>query len=346
MTEDLPDLTSQLLKQAGFLGSFSIEPCKGGGNNRVFRVATAQGDFLLKSYFHHPEDVRNRLLHEFSFCSFANRYGISCVPKALAQDREHHLGLYEFVQGRHFKPVDLSDATITAALEFFKAINHFRNTDEARDLPIASEAYFSIENHLRTIRRRIEKLSQITLISEIHQQAFRFVHSELIPKWEDLERKTRSRALQLKISVEEELSPSERCLSPSDFGFHNALLRDTGELCFLDFEYAGWDEVAKMICDFFCQVALPISPKYRKEFTESAVAFLPNPEMSLKRIRLLFPAFQIKWCCIILNNFLAVGNRRRLFADETPDVEERKILQLKKAERNFANLLEEMEFIP
>ena len=35
---------------------------------------------------------------------------------------------------------------------------------------------------------------------------------------------------------------TQRTLSPSDFGFHNALLRGGREWVFLDFEYFGWDD--------------------------------------------------------------------------------------------------------
>jgi len=49
------------------------------------------------------------------------------------------------------------------------------------------------------------------------------------------------------------LPADETCLSPSDFGFHNALVDPSGALSFLDFEYAGRDDPAKPVSDFFCQ---------------------------------------------------------------------------------------------
>ena len=39
-------------------------------------------------------------------------------------------------------------------------------------------------------------------------------------------------------------------ISPSDFGFHNALRTNTGPV-FFDFEFSGWDDPAKTIIDFF-----------------------------------------------------------------------------------------------
>ena len=47
------------------------------------------------------------------------------------------------------------------------------------------------------------------------------------------------------LSMSAALPKETRCLSPSDFGFHNALLEATGKLRFVDFEYAGWDDPAK-----------------------------------------------------------------------------------------------------
>src|SRR6185503_11886129 len=46
-------------------------------------------------------------------------------------------------------------------------------------------------------------------------------------------------------------------LSPSDFGYHNAVLADDETVRFFDFEYAGWDDPAKLVCDFFNQVEVP-----------------------------------------------------------------------------------------
>ena len=69
-----------------------------------------------------------------------------------------------------------------------------------------------------------------------------------------------------------ELGPRARCLSPSDFGFHNAIRRASGELCFIDFEYAGQDDPAKMACDFLCQPEVPVPDACRERFLDAALA--------------------------------------------------------------------------
>ena len=50
--------------------------------------------------------------------------------------------------------------------------------------------------------------------------------------------------------TEEPILGLDKCLSPSDFGFHNVIVEKDKILRFIDFEYAGWDDPAKMVSDF------------------------------------------------------------------------------------------------
>ena len=79
------------------------------------------------------------------------------------------------------------------------------------------------------------------------------------------------------VEADQPLDPAERCLSPSDFGFHNAILANDGRLRFIDFEYAGWDDPSKLICDFFCQPAVPAPPQAFDRFATAIAAELPTP---------------------------------------------------------------------
>ena len=56
----------------------------GGANNAVFRVDVPAGNFLLKQYFAHPDDDRDRLGAEVAFCQFAWRHGIHVPPRFVA----------------------------------------------------------------------------------------------------------------------------------------------------------------------------------------------------------------------------------------------------------------------
>ena len=68
--------------------------------------------------------------------------------------------------------------------------------------------------------------------------------------------------------MDQVLAAEDCCLSPSDFGFHNALLDDEGKLTFLDFEYAGRDDPAKLVSDFFCQPEVPVPLSLHAHFID------------------------------------------------------------------------------
>ena len=89
---------------------------------------------------------------------------------------------------------------------------------------------------------------------------------------------------------------------------------------FLDFEYAGWDDPAKMAGDFFAQIAVPIPEKFFNTFIQKTMVLFPGSENLIRRAKILRPAYQVKWCCIALNVFLPHHLARRRFADENLDV--------------------------
>ena len=322
---------ARLLQTAGIDGDFTLHPLPGGGNNRVYRVESSERHFCLKVYFQHPDDPRDRLGAEYGFLRFAWDQGLRSIPEPVARDAAHHLGLYEFIDGHRPAAAEIGETHIQQALALFSEVNQFRHTSEAHGLSDASESCFSLSAHIACIARRIERLQALGASSNLCREAGRFVQDELASAWSDAVDTFRRECPEVGMVSEQELPPSDRCLSPSDFGFHNALVTTDGRLRFLDFEYAGWDDPAKMVCDFFCQVAVPVSMRYFDLFSRTAVSVTADPERHRTRIRLLFPMYRLKWCCILLNDFLPDGSARRGFAAGTDNWEERTARQLEKA---------------
>jgi hypothetical protein len=225
------------------------------------------------------------------------------------------------------------------AANFFVALNNPENIKIASDLPLASESCFSFISHLNLIERRVESLCQISPTCDEESQALQF-SLDLRNKTKNLIKKTIDEAKKSKIDVKEELLPTQRCISPSDFGFHNAIETTQGDLKFIDFEYAGWDDPAKMVGDFFSQLAVPVPNQYLTDFANTCMAPFSEPETLVKRSYLLAPLYKIKWCCIALNVFLPISLARRKFANSRLDECEFKIAQLTKA-RNLLNTLGE-----
>jgi thiamine kinase-like enzyme len=293
------------------LGSFfKIPPIQsykllaGGANNRVYKLEfTDREPLILKQYFQHPQDTRQRLQSEFFFLKYCRDLGLNCVPQPIEAQEPINAAIYSFLQGRQLTTNEISESLIQQVIDFFLAINQ-----RSPELPLASESCFSLQEHLDTVERRIEYLS-----TSNDPRIKCFLEDRLLPHWEKIKCD-----IPHKSSI---LSRAEQCVSPSDFGLHNALIQENGRLAFIDFEYAGWDDPAKTVCDFFCQPRIPI-PFHFFELISAQFSSISDSQLTLQRIQWLLPVYQIKWCCIILNSFSKTGQTRRTFALSNESLEE------------------------
>jgi hypothetical protein len=69
-----------------------------------------------------------------------------------------------------------------------------------------------------------------------------------------------------------------------------------------------------MVCDFFCQVEVPIDRRHLEGFADAVARRFPDSGTLRRRIDLLLPIYRIKWCAIMLNDFLPAAAARRAFS--------------------------------
>lgn len=324
-----------LIVPLGWGDQVKISPMIGSGNNRVFEVQAPPRQGFLKVYFRDPSDQRDRLNAEFSFARFAWHHNLHWTAEPLAKDDEAGIALYEFIRGR---PVTMIlSPYVDQILKFFTDLNRYRSGLDAARLPAASEACFSVQGHLDLVSQRVSRLVLAPVTNDLEREMKTFVNSQLLPYWNSVLKVILARAKERAFDLTQELPEKDRCLSPSDFGFHNALLLKDGSLRFIDLEYAGWDDPAKVMGDLFCQPRVPIPENYYELAAKSISELFTQPDWHRWRFRLLRSVYQVKWCCIMLNEFLPVGGRRRQFSISKLDPEQRKRQQLAKATGFFAS---------
>ena len=320
-----------------------LEALPGGRNNRVFRVTTDTAPLLAKAFYRDAADPRDRLGAEVAFTAHARRCVPASVPGLLAVDEERGVALYEYVEGQRLRVEEIDDGRIDEAVDFVIALNRDDATGARRTpvgLPAASEACFSLDEHLATVARRVEALDAV--VEEAREtdagegrrsavgEAASLISARLRPAWEAARREV-ERAYPV---LDEPIPAEVRCASPSDFGFHNAIrtsARD-GALVFHDFEYGGIDDPVKLLCDFRCQPELPVSPRHGERFSSRVVEALELDAAEEKRASLLLPVYRVKWCCIMLAEFLPEGRGRRRFAAGKPSSEVERMEQVAKAQ--------------
>lgn len=331
---------SSLLAEANIKEEgIELVPITFGGNNKTFKVCIGKKTYIFKEYFKHENDTRDRLLSEYSFLKYAKIAAPSWTPEPISWNKEKSCALYEFIEGVNYTPESVGREQVMEAAQFFVELNASDSRSFSNKLPLASESCFSIISHINLVNRRLEMLYQVLANSKEDKEALAFFENLKI-RAENVIKGITIKSQELNIDMAEDLTPSERCVSPSDFGFHNAIKSLDGTAKFIDFEYAGWDDPAKMVGDFFAQLAVPISNKYFDEFANKCMAPFLYKDKLIKRSYLLSPLYKIKWCCIALNVLLPVNLARRKFANHRLDEGEIKAIQLTKA-RHLLNSLED-----
>jgi hypothetical protein len=148
------------------------------------------------------------------------------------------------------------------------------------------------------------------------------------------------------LAFERPLGAAARTLCPSDFGCHNALRRPSGELVFIDFDDFGWDDPVKLTADFLLHPGTQLSDKLKRQFATAASAIYQTDEFFAARLALLYSLFALRWCMILLNEFLPERWAHRINAGGQADWAAAKQRQLDRAREWVQSLTANFQWFP
>ncbi len=310
-----PHLTPKILRwfESNCGPTYKIANLVGGRNNILLYVECQDNSkYVIKNYGFDGED---RLDREWSFLSRLECSGLSCVPRPIFCDIHGRVAVFSFLPGKKLSASSISLTNIANASSFISKVARV----DVEGLREAKDAHFSLEGHVKSIERRVNALEAASR-SRLDRDEFKyFLAEELRPFWEETKRRV------FLPRYDRYWDTMRYFLSPSDFGFHNILHSDS-RLNFLDFEYAGQDDLAKLLSDFrFCP-QIKVKKNYAEIFCRTIIHDLELDNGFEKRLEILNSLGRTKWLCIVLNVFLATKNKR--ISDATGS--NRRVMELNK----------------
>ena len=287
-----------------------------GGNNRLWRVSTADGRRLaLKTYPRVAGDGRDRLGAEVAALTFLAQNDIGPAPRLLAADRAHDEELMSWVEGA--APGPATAALVDQMAAFAARLHAARRAPGAQALGWASEACVSAAALLEQVETRLARLRGVA-----------DAHPGLAALLDDAARLRDQAAPAARAAPP--LDPAARTLSPADFGLHNALLGADGRLVFLDFEYFGWDDPVKLVAELPLHPAMDLGADLAARWRAALAPVYEEEPGFGRRLAAFAPLFAVRWALIVLNEFLPERWARRQAAGET-DAQAARARQLAKA---------------
>jgi len=280
----------------------------GGRNSRVYRIDTEDGPYALKHYVD-----QHRLDNEFAAFAFLQGQGNTQVPGPVVVDRNNGFAVYDFIDG-----ITVSEATdkdVEDCIAFVRALKDAASNGSG--IGPAAEAFFCLSDIVGNIRTRLNRLEKRDRSSELENDLVAFLSQDFLPSFDFISERAEAIYAAMGLGKKNEIPLINRTLSSSDFGFHNALRTEAG-MVFCDFEYFGWDDPAKLISDFLLHPGMSISLEQRELFGRGVMEAMDDPQLGT-RLKALLPLFALKWCMILLNEFLKTDYARRQFAGATED---------------------------
>jgi phosphotransferase family enzyme len=312
-----------------------------GRNSSVYRIHSGGASYALKQYPPRREGERDRAAVEFGALRFLAAHGIAAAPKAFAADSARGYALIEWVDG---DPVTApTEADIAAAVGFLGAIHALRRANDAQAQPAAAEACLSGAEIVAQIERRLGRLGSVAAAEPMLAVLLNGTARPLLTQiraWASAGYAARG------LGFDQPIAASARTLCPADFGFHNALRRTSGELVFIDFDYFGWDDPVKLTSDFLLHPGMLLPAALKRQFAGAAAGVYQDDAGFGARLELLYPLFALRWCLILLNEFLPERWANRVNAGAEADWEAAKQRQLDRAGEWMHSLATSFRWFP
>jgi aminoglycoside phosphotransferase (APT) family kinase protein len=309
---------------------------KGGRNSRIYRVQCDAGEYALKQYPSRTGDPRDRLGTEVGALKLMEHNGVTAIPRVVAVDEMHGFALLTWIDGVAI--TDIADFDIDAAADFLAEIHALRIMPAAQEQPLAAEVCLSGLEIERQIAERFARLQRTT-----EPDLLLFLDKAFAPALERESVKARAKVQAASLDFAGKLPQEWRSLVASDFGFHNSLRRKDGSLAFVDFEYFGWGDPAKLTADILLHPGKILKTPQRRRFRQRAKWLYGADRSFATRLDAYLPLFGLRWVLILLNEFVPDRWQRRVSAGATDSWAQAKAAQLSHAIDFLAALPEKVE---
>ena len=284
-------LSSILLNRKDIL---DLNQIHNGINSKVFNLKFKKNkNLILKTYPFEDEIISRRMRVENNSLKYLKKNNFP-VPGIYKSFFDFNCSFYEFQSGKkNFKATEL---LIDQCYDFIKKLSLLSRKTKKNLFPNAKEACLSPNEICEQIEKKFNKLIKIN--DKALNNFLFFEFSDLFEKYLKITKKNFNKEFKNNISI------TNRILSPSDFGLHNTISQKN-KLYFLDFEYFGWDDPIKLICDFLWHPGNNMSKKLKKRFLNKVInLFSKNYKNFENKLYVLLPLYGLRWSLIILNCFV------------------------------------------
>ena len=271
--------------------NYNTKRLAGGINNPTYLLSNKNSHFVLKKITTDPTPIFDRYLAEKQFLHLANTIDDINTPKLIEWYDTERILISEYLRpDENIDVIKIDEQRIKDCIKFIHKINSKTELSKEIVQQRAADCYLGLTGHIENINSRILNFDVHHLPDEYKNNAAELLFL-LNKKWQILKEDT-LRFIDINPD-KNNIDKSFLIISPSDFGFHNVITSRRTNY-FIDFEFSGWDDPAKLYCDFILQPKIPIP----RCFHALLKIELMNKNYIIEyknRIDILYKLLEFKW---------------------------------------------------
>ena len=304
-----------------------ISPIKEYGDNFIYHLNTmADEPFILKRYYEKDTGDHDRLKVEVKNLKNLSDAGLATVPTPMWNDGAEWV-VFNYVEGKDV--TDAGDKDVELLSQFLIDLDNTGEKLKKRRIAPAFDARLTLKDYVKGIKtlwdlvfNSVQRggLTDVTMFMMTDLEQMRQDNINHFYLWCKRE----------KWDQEAELPKKERIFNPGDFGFHNAIRRPDGNLVFVDFEYSGWDDPAKLMADFFYNTNQNLDMDKKLKVLDAFVQHRDWDKNFLNRFWAVCDLVAVEWIVRRLLVCVPAEQHRLMLAD--PNVNIPKLIEERLAE--------------
>ncbi|MDB2709246.1 nucleotidase [Candidatus Pelagibacter bacterium] len=266
-----------------------------GKNNKSFILNEEK--VFVKQFYNYKNDY-DRYERELKFLNFLSKKNINSVPKVLDFNNTKKKIKYSLISGNIIRKKDSNNIKfIKQSFQFIKKINelnyHSKNFKYAKGFCKSSKCFE------KEINLRLKVLKNNKFIKSII---------------DDIKKKFQTLKENNYFNNKYHFNKNDKILSPCDFNYNNIIFSNK-KATFVDFEYSGIDDPAKLYAIFFLQPDYHIKIKTFNDNIDKLIFIKINKFRFKNNLIYLLPICYLRWALILLNDFSDLNSKRRNFSN-------------------------------
>ena len=247
---------------------------------------------ILKIY---KSEDELRIKRETEVLKLLREKNFKNIPEILETNFDKKYIIMSFIKG---KSPNYNKNFVERLAYYINNMQTYISHDDKKNLPFASEAALSINEHFEKLFLKINYVKKKLKFFDEGKGITKIIDNKILP-WIDVYKNYLAKNYS---NFCEKIDLEDMILSQSDIGLHNTFIYKN-DLYTFDYEYAGIDDPSKTFCDLIIQPNM----LFNNENFFSNLNALRKIEIfkdCYEKSLIILPLYRYKWYAIIINSFL------------------------------------------